>query len=239
MEQKKYTASMFAHYVPCGDRMVLVEFANEISPEVHREVYRLFRLGTDARIAGIVEWVPSYRSLGVIYDPLQVSSSQVIEQLKQLRASEAQLPQGAERHLEVPVAYGGEFGPDLSFVAEFHGFTAEQVVSLHSGAEYRVYLIGFMPGFPYLGGLPPELATPRLESPRDSVPAGSVAIGGQQTGIYPSKSPGGWRLIGRTPLRLFDFRNPQPSLLQVGDRVTFRPISGQEFEEAARLNSVL
>lgn len=134
------------------------------------------------------------------------------------------------RFVEIPVCYDGEFGPDLADVARHTGLSVEEVIARHSAVEYRVHCLGFAPGFPYLGGLPPELATPRRATPRQGVPAGSVAIGGAQTGIYPQSSPGGWNVIGRTPLRLFDADREPPALLKAGDRVRFRPITRGEFE---------
>jgi inhibitor of KinA len=132
----------------------------------------------------------------------------------------------------VPVCYGGEWGPDLETIGRAHGLSADEVVSVHSGAEYLVSAVGFTPGFPYLSGLPERLHTPRRETPRTRVPAGSVAIGGAQTGIYPFETPGGWNLIGRTPWRLFNPHARPPTLLQVGDRVRFRPITSGEYAAA-------
>jgi inhibitor of KinA len=141
--------------------------------------------------------------------------------------------------VEVPLVYGEDFGPDLDSIAVIHGLSAEMVISLHREAVYRVCLIGFTPGFPYLSGLPEELVTPRLSDPRQAVPAGSVAIGGRQCGIYPVRSPGGWRIIGRTPLRLFDIQRPEPCLLAPGDEVVFRRIDEPEFVEMASRAGVL
>ncbi|MBX6395501.1 MAG: 5-oxoprolinase subunit PxpB, partial [Alicyclobacillaceae bacterium] len=143
-----------------------------------------------------------------------------------------EIPQGGEeagRLVEIPVCYGGEFGPDLAYVADYHGLTPERVIEIHSSTEYRVYMIGFAPGFPYLGGLSPELATPRKTSPRLTIPAGSVGIAGNQTGVYSVSTPGGWQIIGRTPLVLFRPDLHPPSLLKAGDRVRFYPISREEF----------
>ena len=150
-----------------------------------------------------------------------------------LATSEYQHQRSVVRRVEVPVVYGGDFGPDLKSVASAQSLSVEAVVALHSEALYRVCLIGFTPGFPYLGGLPETLATPRLPTPRASVPAGSVAIGGRQCGIYPVNSPGGWSILGRTPLRLFDVEKLEPCLLSPGDEVVFRRICEQEFSEIA------
>ena len=148
-----------------------------------------------------------------------------------------QVPLPKAREIEIPVCYGGEFGPDLDALASIHALTLTQVIELHSAPTYLVYFLGFAPGFAYLGGLPEALASPRLEVPRAKVPQGSVGIGGNQTGVYPLTTPGGWRLIGRTPFALFDPAQTQParmSLLQIGDHVRFRPISKQQFAELCR-----
>jgi inhibitor of KinA len=215
----------------CGDRMILIEFGNAISPAVHALVQRFMKALEQARIPGIAEWVPSYCSVGVVYDPLQIGYQSLAAKLQELAGlEEPMLAAAPGRRVAIPVCYGADLGPDLSFVAAQHGLTERQVVDLHVGAIYRVYLIGFTPGFPYLGGLPPELNTPRRDSPRDRVPAGSVAIGGQQTGIYPVESPGGWHIVGRTPLKLFDLDRPSLSLLEAGDEVVFQTISRREFD---------
>src|SRR5262245_18727087 len=234
IEQKKYTASMFGlapQFHACGDRMVLVEFAPTISPGINNEVQNLAAALESTRVAGIVEWTPSYCSLGVYYDPLRIGYSQVIERLTQLSSIGSQVSARITRRVEVPVVYGREFVLDLEWVATSHGFSVDEATARHSAAVYRVYLIGFTPGFPYLGGLPQELTAPRLPTQRAMVPAGSVAIGGQQCGIYPVSSPGGWRIIGRTPLHLFNIRHVEPCLLTPGDEVVFRGISEQEFHQ--------
>lgn len=218
---------------PCGDRMVLVEFAPLIAPEINDAVHSLAAAVGKAGIPGIVEWTPSYCSLGIHYDPLQIAYSEIAKRVVELVSSNQPRTKRTDRRVEVPVVYGGDFGPDLEWVASAHGLDAAAIVALHREPVYRVCLIGFTPGFPYLGGLPETLATPRLATPRAAVPAGSVAIGGQQCGIYPVNSPGGWRIIGRTPLRLFDVRQVEPCLLAPGDEVVFRRIREDEFGEIA------
>jgi len=183
-------------------------------------------------IAGFSECVPANASVAVYYDPVRIASAAGAPPFERLRAwieeraaaaGAGGNPQG--RLLTVPVCYGGEFGPDLEAVGAAHGLGAEEVVALHHGAEYLVSAVGFTPGFPYLHGLPERLHTPRRGTPRSRVPAGSVAIGGTQSGIYPFETPGGWHLIGRTPWRLFDPYARPPALLQVGDRVRFQPVT--------------
>lgn len=205
--------------LPAGDRSLLVSFGSEISPEAHRRVMRLF--AGLAGTPGVVNLHPAYASLLVDFDPLRTNAAEMERAL--LRAAENldDVPLPAPRTVEVPVRYGGAEGPDLEEVARLAGRTPEEVIALHSGAEYTVYFLGFSPGFPYLGGMPEAIAAPRLPVPRRRVPAGSVAIGGLQTGIYPVASPGGWRIIGRTPLELFRADREPPALLAMGDRVRF------------------
>jgi KipI family sensor histidine kinase inhibitor len=211
---------------PASDRSLIVCFGQEISPEAHRRVVSLSRrLGG---IRGILNHHPAYSSVLVDFDPRLRERAEIEALLRELAGEDG--GDGAiERTVEIPVIYGGEYGADLEDVARHTGLPAERVVELHASVEYLVYFLGFSPGFPYLGGLPAELATPRLPAPRKLVPGGSVAIGGGQTGIYPVDSPGGWRIIGRTPLRLFDAQASPPALLAMGDRVRFVPI-----REAAR-----
>jgi inhibitor of KinA len=202
-----------------SDRSVLVSWGDQISPEAHRNVLRLFHLLQ--RSPAILNLHPAYASIQADFDPLLTSYSEIESTVREAarRLDEIELP--AARTVNIPVVYGGEYGPDLDDVAACVGLTSVEVISRHSAADYLVYFLGFSPGFPYLGGLPPELAAPRLDSPRKEVPAGSVAIGGSQAGIYPTSSPGGWRIIGRTPARLFDPSRAEPTLLRMGDRVKF------------------
>jgi KipI family sensor histidine kinase inhibitor len=179
------------------------------------------------RVPGIVDLVPTYRSLLVQYDATATSPDALQEKLSQIEASVGKRPSERTRVVHLPTLYGGEYGPDLKFVAENAGLTVEEVVRIHSGVDYLVYMMGFTPGFPYLGGMAPELAAPRLETPRVQTPAGSVGIAESQTGVYPLASPGGWRIIGRTPLRLFDPMREPPSLLSAGDYVRFVPLSSE------------
>jgi inhibitor of KinA len=227
---------MKRRYCPNGDRMVLVELPEKISLAVHSQVLWLAsELGKSA-MAGVVEWIPSYRSLGVVYDPDQISYQDLVGWLKELESSPSLSTQTAPSRVEIPVCYGGEMGPDLNFVAQHNQLSVEEVIQIHSSMDYRVYLLGFSPGFPYLGGMSPRITTPRLEEPRLRVPAGSVAIGGNQTGIYPSETPGGWRLIGRTPLRVFDLKRKSPFLLSAGDGLRFRAITPHEFRRLESLS---
>lgn len=190
--------------------------------------------------AGFIDQVAAFTSIAVHYDPLAASRgttkspySRVVEDLTAALdgLTADQLP--PPRVVEIPVCYGGEFGPDLDDVARVHEMSPEEVVRLHTGGDYLVYMIGFMPGFAYLGGLPTTLATPRRTTPRTVVPAGTVGIGGSQTGVYPLDSPGGWNLIGKTPQAIFDIRRPSPALLTTGDRVRFHAITEGQFRNWA------
>ena len=218
--------------VPCGDRSLLVYCGDQIDQAVNRRVHALARSLRAAAHPAVVEVTPAYHCLMVEYDPIRIRLEH-LEEIIRARAAELSQPAPEPRDVEVPVCYGGEMGPDLNTVAAHAGLTPDEVVALHTERAYPVYCLGFSPGFPYLGEVDPRLSTPRLAEPRLKIPAGSVGIGGSQTGIYPSPSPGGWQIIGRTPLRLFDpWRNP-PALLAPGDRVRFRPITEAEYSEMA------
>jgi len=205
--------------IDASDRSLLVVFDDRITLAAHRDVLRLTPLLR--RVPGVTNVHPAYASILIDFDPLAIRHSGVERAAAELFAEAAAAPVPEPRLVEIPVVYGGEYGPDLEGVAALTGLTPDEVVAIHSGAEYLVYFLGFSPGFPYLGGMPESIAAPRLETPRRRVPAGSVAIGGRQTGVYPMASPGGWRIIGRTPLRLFDLAADPPVLLQMGDRVRF------------------
>jgi len=209
---------------PASDRALYVLFGEEISEAMHREVARATRALEGVR--GLRNLHPGYASVLVDFDPRLLTHAQAAERIRE-RLEEHKGDAAPEpRHVELPVIYGGEAGPDLEDVARHTGMAAEQVVKVHCAAEYFVYFVGFSTCFPYLGGLPPELATPRLPAPRKVVPEGSVAIGGAQACVYPLASPGVWRLIGRTEVKLFDVGRVPPPLLRMGDRVRFRAVRG-------------
>ncbi|MFN7994509.1 MAG: 5-oxoprolinase subunit PxpB [Bryobacteraceae bacterium] len=206
-----------------GDRSLLVIFGEAISPDSHRQVLRMTRCFSE--IPAVTNVHPAYASVLVDFDPLRTTHDEIEERARYFLTHADAAPLPEPRRIEIPVHYGGDDGPDLDEVARLAGRTPEEVIALHSGADYLVYFLGFSPGFPYLGGMPEEIAVPRLDTPRRRVPAGSVAIGGHQTGVYPLASPGGWRIIGRTPLHLFQPDANPPVLLQMGDHVTFVPMS--------------
>ena len=216
------------HFVPAGDQVLLVEMGDDISPETNFRVHNLALAVEERGVPGIVDLVPAYASLLVQYDPIKISITDLQARLSQFQSQLKEQPPTSPRVVEVPTLYGGEYGPDLESVADHAGLTEAGVVSLHSETDYLVYMMGFTPGFPYLGGLPEELFTPRLETPRAKIPAGSVGIAEGQTGVYPVVSPGGWRLIGRTPLKLFDPERDPPSTVSAGDHVRFVPVAGED-----------
>lgn len=214
-----------------SDHSLLVSFGDGISLAHHQSVVRLTTLLIANRREFVRNIHPAYCSVLVSFDPRQSSPGAVEEYLFSLIQTIESTPLPPPRHVEIPVCYGGEFGPDLADVAAHNGCSPDDVVRIHSSGEYLVYFLGFSPGFPYMGGLSPQIATPRLATPRTRVPAGSVAIGGSQTGIYPVSSPGGWRIIGRTPLRLFRPNEEPPVFLQMGDIVHFVPITNEAFAQ--------
>ena len=223
-----------AKYIPAGDQYMVVEFGNEISLEIHQKVRGLFIAVQKYIQEGILEVIPTYRSLLIHYDPLHLISSELISRLQELEAKLEDLPLPAPKVFKIPVCYGGELGPDLRFVAKHSGLTPEEVVRIHSKPDYLIYMLGFTPGFCYLGGLSRRISAPRLKEPRPLIPAGSVGIAGDQTGMYPIDSPGGWQLIGRTPIRLFDPLNEaHPFLLQAGEYVRYFPVPIEEYREIA------
>ena len=218
--------------LPCGDCAVTVQVGYEISEETNRKVVSLMRALAEAAIPGLRELVPSYSAVCVHYDPEQISYEQLLERLNDLEIKELSSESASQKIVEIPVCYGGEYGPDLAFVAEHNGLSPEEVIAIHSGGTYLVYMLGFLPGFAYMGGMDERIATPRLTSPRARIPAGSVGIAGGQTGIYPLASPGGWQLIGRTPVKMFAMEGETGKFaLSAGDRVKFVPITEEQYRE--------
>ena len=223
-----------ARFQRASDQSLLIYFGQQITLGAHERVRKLLRLLESEPIAGIRNLHPAYCSVLVKFDPLKWRHEQLEEILKQYlgRLQDVTLP--APRQVEIPVCYGGEYGPDLTDVSETHGMTSAQVIELHSSTTYVVYFLGFVPGFAYLGELPEALVTPRLATPRRRVPPGSVAIAGRQTGVYPVATPGGWRLLGRTPISMFRPDQDGFSLLSIGDSVRFTPISQEQFAALER-----
>jgi inhibitor of KinA len=223
---------------PLGDTALIIEIGEKIDEATHHRVQAACALLDAAKLPGVWETVPAYTTVTLFYEPLRTTAAvaggdaatwlgaQAAKILEKLPRS---VPAKAGRRVEIPVCYGGEFGPDLAEAAQRTGLSTDEVVRRHTATEFPVYVIGFAPGFPYMGGLPKELALPRRASPRTKVPPGSVGIVNDQTCIYPLATPGGWNLIGRTPTKMFLPQEEPPTLLRAGDRVRFRAIPPEEF----------
>jgi KipI family sensor histidine kinase inhibitor len=216
-----------------GDRGLLVEYGDVIDPDVNNKVRSMAIIMEKESSKSVIETIPTYRSLLIIYDPAITNPTKLEKEILALEERLSQIKIPPPDTVEIPVCYGEEFGPDIQFVADHNSITKDDVVRIHSGADYQIYMIGFTPGFPFLGGLPKELHTPRLETPRSFVPERSVGIANNQTGIYPLASPGGWQLIGKTPLRLFAPEHSNPFIYKVGDRIKFKPISTEDYYRLA------
>lgn len=228
-EMTEYPFEMY----PCGDSAVGVYFSHEIDPQVNHLVHINHRHLASIAPAGIIEFVPTYSSLMVHYDPVIIGFEQVQSWLAAALKTQIDVQADERTIVRIPTIYGGKYGPDLDYVAQCHGLSTDEVVKIHTSGVYPVYMMGFTPGYPYLGGLNPVIATPRLKNPRTLVPAGSVGIANTQTGIYSVDSPGGWQIIGWTPVRLFDPQKEQPFLLSPGCSVVFYQVfeneGGHEF----------
>ncbi|GGL49195.1 5-oxoprolinase subunit PxpB [Sporolactobacillus putidus] len=226
---------------PFGELAVRVIFGDRIDPVIQQKINQFTAFFDRHPFGGFIEYVPAYTNVVFYYDPRQViaygkkdlpAQQQVVDYLLGLleRMAERKKQEKSRRTVHIPVCYGGDFGPDLREVADIHNLSVDEVIAKHSEPEYLVYMLGFAPGFPFLGGLPEELATPRRAAPRVKIAAGSVGIAGRQTGAYPLDSPGGWQIIGRTPLPLFTPDTDPPTLLMAGDLVKFDPITEQEYK---------
>ena len=220
--------------LPLGDAALTIEFGNEINSEINSRVVAFATTVFDQHWQGIHDIIPTYRSVTVHFDPLQWDSATLAKRLKALPRREPGQTEPPGILHEIPVLYGGEWGQDLEEVATFAGVQAAEAIALHASVLYRVYMLGFSPGFPYLGLVPGQLAMPRRATPRTKVPAGSVGIADRQTGIYPTATPGGWQIIGRTPISLYRKTRTNTFLLKPGDRVRFKPIVRDEFDQLSR-----
>lgn len=218
-------------YYPAGDCAICVEFGTQIHEDINNKVRRL-QLAIESKPSfGIIEMTPTYCSLLIEYDSRRMTYSELVKTLKTLDAEMADLFIPEPVVIEIPTLYGGISGPDLTFVAEHCKMSEQEVIDLHTKPEYRIYMLGFTPGFPYLGGMSEQLSTPRLKTPRTKIPAGSVGIAGSQTGIYPVESPGGWQLIGRTPLKLYDPNREKPFLVSAGNYIKYVAITEAEYSQ--------
>ncbi len=216
-------------YLVSGDKALNMEFGNNITDEINSRIRAVTVAIEMQNIKGIVELVPTYRSLMIHYDPNIISFSKLVDTLRKLEKNLSNIKLPAPEVIEIPTIYGGDYGPDIENVALHNQITKEEVIKLHTSSEYLIYMLGFTPGFPYLGGMDKKIATPRLQAPRTKIPGGSVGIAGEQTGIYPIDSPGGWQLIGRTPLLLFDPQRENPILLKAGNYISFKSIGEEEY----------
>ena len=215
-----------------GDSALVIEFGNEISVDINKKIRKMMDDIKKENIDGIVELVPTYCYLLINYDVLKIDYNTLVEKLKTFLNNDLETAEGEEVTLvEIPTLYNDEVGPDLSYVAEHNKLSKEEVIKIHTGTDYLVYMLGFMPGFTYLGGMSEKIATPRLESPRLQIYPGSVGIAGKQTGMYPSMSPGGWRIIGRTPLKLYNPDSDTPVYISSGDYVRYVSISEEEYND--------
>ncbi len=219
-----------------GDAAIFCKLGNHIDPLVSDRVLALNKLIKNAEPEGLIETVPSYTGIMVYFDPNITSSENLSKTIRSFEKDAKADPQSKTTSIiDIPVCYTQQYGPDLEYVGSYCGLSSEELIQIHTSVEYRIYMLGFTPGFPYLGGMDKRIATPRLETPRVKIRAGSIGIAGEQTGIYPIDSPGGWRLIGKTPVKLIDFNENEPFLFKAGDYLKFRAISLQEYFEIAEL----
>ena len=212
-----------------GDSSLLIEFGKEISAEINAKITAFVHLLKVQHIEGVTDMIPAFTSLLINYDPRVVTYAALKKRLEKLLKLDVNEETSSSKIFEIPVCYGGEYGPDLDHIAKHAGLTAEEVIRIHSSKDYLIYMLGFLPGFSYLGGLDERIHTPRLANPRVKIPAGSVGIGGSQTGIYPLDSPGGWQLLGMTPVKTYDPQRKVPILFEAGDYIRFIPVSEEEY----------
>lgn len=217
--------------VPEGDSAILVEFPQIISNEINNKIISLVRVLKEQQIEGVMDMIPAFCSLLIHYDPRVITYKKLLDRVNKIMKLNIDTVSKKKKIYEIPVCYGGKYGPDLEFIAKNAGISVDEVIKIHSSKDYLIYMLGFLPGFSYLGGLDERIHTPRLANPRIKIPSGSVGIGGAQTGIYPLESPGGWQLLGQTPIRTYNPEREVPILFEAGDYIRFVPISENEFNK--------
>ncbi len=238
-DQAKGSLSMSIVYpriLPTGDRALTVELGNEIDEKINARLMGLIKTLSDQRVKGIEEFVPSFRAVLIHYNPAILSYSDMEKIVNAALSEPLRELTHHKRIVKVPVCYDSQYGPDIEFVAEHAGISVDEVIKIHTSTPYLVYMLGFQPGFPYLGGLDERIHTPRLETPRIRLEAGSVGIGGGQTGLYPMESPGGWRIIGVTPVRCYNPDKDKPIPYKAGDHIKFTAIDRDEFERLREID---
>jgi KipI family sensor histidine kinase inhibitor len=218
-------------YFPLGDSSFIVKVGNDITPETNRKIRDFVSAIDNANIKGIIELIPAYNEIQVCYNPKEISYTELLEKLRDLENKTTKSKKVKTKLIYVPVCYEKEFAIDISVVAKTNNITVQEVIKIHTDSEYLVYMLGFTPGFCYLGGMNKKIATPRKENPRNKIEAGAVGIAGNQTGIYPIDSPGGWQIIGKTPLKLFDPKRKPEFLVEAGNYLKFYSISRTEFDK--------
>jgi len=218
-----------------GDSALLVEFGNEINKEINQKITAVVKIIKEQHIEGIVELIPSFCALVINYDPRVISYDEIKKRVESIFELDIAVGETKKRVFEIPVCYGGEYGPDIENIANNAGLSVEEVIKIHSSRDYLIYMLGFLPGFCYLGGLDERIHTPRLANPRLKINAGSVGIGGSQTGIYPLDSPGGWQLMGMTPVKTYDPDREVPILVEAGDYIRFIPVDEEEYNRIKEL----
>jgi len=218
-------------YLIAGDKAIIVEFGNKISQQLNLIVRKMYFSVKKEKVVGVQEMIPAYRSLLIYYNPLKINFPTLVKRLKKIENTLDKFILTEAKIIEIPVLYGGEYAHDLEFVAHHNKLSVEEVIKIHTEREYFIYMLGFLPGFVYLGGMSDKISTPRLEKPRLKVLEGSVGIAGKQTGIYPIESPGGLRIIGRIPIKLYDPKKEFPFLFKSGDYVKFCPINQEQFKK--------